>query len=113
MIWDHEIVGSTPIARTRLVEVYMQYSSETIEKCSNLLGVQLSGGTVEVEYGGFAKRMDTGEYELIFKTTWSELLCRNRTLESIRLYFPGIYDKGSVTVRKRNLMIFREEWIHG
>lgn len=91
----------------------MQYSGETIEKYSNLLGVQLSGGSAEVEYGGFAKRMDTGEYELIFKTTWSELLCKNRTLESIRLYSPGIYDPASVTVRKRNLMIFRGEWTDG
>ena len=62
------------------------YSKEITEKCSEVLDLTIVKGMEEIEFGGFAKRLDTGEYDLIFTTPYSERLCRDRTVENIKLY---------------------------
>lgn len=65
------------------------YSKEITEKCSEVLDLTIVKGMEEIEFGGFAKRLDTGEYDLIFTTPYSERLCRDRTVENIKLVKHG------------------------
>ena len=70
MVWDHGVVGSSPTTRTIRIKrgAFILYSKEITEKCSEVLDLTIVKGMEEIEFGGFAKRLDTGEYDLIF--TW-------------------------------------------
>lgn len=86
------------------------YSKEITEKCSEVLDLTIVNGMEEIEFGGFAKRLDTGEYDLIFTTPYSERLCRDRAVENIKLYHKGKYSLKSVIVKTRAVAIFTGAW---
>lgn len=66
----------------------------------------------EIEYGGYAVDTKTGKEELLFSTFASELLCKNRTIEEIKIWndLGAAYDPDSVTVRYRKLEIAINPW---
>jgi hypothetical protein len=112
MVWDHGVVGSSPTTRTIRIKrgAFILYSKEITEKCSEVLDLTIVNGMEEIEFGGFAKRLDTGEYDLIFTTPYSERLCRDRTVENIKLYHKGKYSLKSVIVKTRAVAIFTGAW---
>ena len=59
-----------------------------------------------IVYGGFATNKRTGKEELLFETTYSELLCRKRVEEEIskrNLYTESDYDMDSIKIRYQKL----------
>ena len=65
---------------------------ELLERCRDLIR-QLTvkdrnplKSEEEIEYGAFAKNNITGKEDLLFRTTCSELLCRNRAAEEIQCH---------------------------
>lgn len=68
------------------------------------------------EFGGFVKNMKSGSYELLFHTTISPLLAKNRAIEKARrlseIYDTEgrAYDTNNVIVKERSIHLTYGEW---
>lgn len=69
------------------------------------------------EYGGFVKNIQTGQYELLFCTEFSELLARNRAIENARaqneLTEKPFFDTTDVIVKTRTAVTIYSDWEYG
>lgn len=66
-----------------------------------------------IVYGGFATNKRTGKEELLFETTYSELLCRKRVEEEIskrNLYTESDYDMDSIKIRYQKMETAVSPW---
>lgn len=66
-----------------------------------------------IVYGGFATDKVTGKEELLFETTYSELLCRKRVEEEIHnrnLYAESNFDLDSIKIRCQKLETTVSPW---
>ena len=66
-----------------------------------------------IVYGGFATDKATGKEELLFETTYSELLCRERVEEKIHnrnLYTESDFDLDSIKIRYQKLETAINPW---
>lgn len=66
-----------------------------------------------IVYGGFAKDEVTGKEELLFRTTYSELLCRKRVEEEIHnrnLYTGSDFNVDSIKIRYQKLETAVTPW---
>lgn len=71
----------------------------------------------EIEYRGICKNKVTNEYEQLFVTSISELLCKNRTIEkaneSNRWNSDKYqYDIDTVMVQKRSTIKYTSKWVN-
>ena len=65
------------------------------------------------EFGGFVKNLDTGEYDLRFRTEISDRLALNRAIEDANVankYMNGNYDSNDVIIKRRTIEITYGEW---
>lgn len=69
---------------------------------------------VKTEYRGLVKNVTTNEYEEMFRTEISELLCRNRTAEKVLALMAKTesesYDVTDVVVEKRTVTSYVSKW---
>lgn len=62
-----------------------------------------------VEYGGFVMNNETSNYDLLFTTFISELLCRNRALERAKQENEtnqGRYDLNDILIKTRKVVTY-------
>lgn len=68
------------------------------------------------EFGGFVKNLKSGSYELLFRTTISPLLAKNRAIEIARrlseMYETEgcAHDTDNVIVKERSIHLTYGEW---
>ena len=66
-----------------------------------------------IEYGGFVKNLNTGEYQCLFVTRFSKLLARERAKERAAFdnsMFPDTFDIKDIIVRSRMCEEKRSGW---
>ena len=68
----------------------------------------------ETEYAGFVKNLDTNEYEMLFSTFISDVLAKNRAIETAknrnRSSTCANYDTNDIIVKQRKAVSTWSEW---
>jgi hypothetical protein len=85
-----------------------------VEKEKNIMK-PLPLTTTETQYRGLAKNLLTKQYDELFNTNVSELLCNNRTVEAaeIRNNYSNngiIYDVIDIIVQSRTVETYATDW---
>jgi len=62
-----------------------------------------------IEYRGLCKNRKSGEYDALFVTEFSELLCQNRTKSKANLH-PEQYDADDIVIQTRTVKSYASEW---
>ena len=81
----------------------------------NVKKQSLAKVNTEIQYRGLVRNLLTNEYDVLFHTVFSEILCYNRTLEKANLgnKFSKkgmIYDVKEIVIQSRVVESYATEW---
>lgn len=94
---------------TPVFDIDIDLLSCTTEQHPNIVTPDFILSETNLEYRGLCKNLESGDYDALFATPVSELLCKNRTKAKARLY-PEKYDVDDIILQTRTVKTYKSEW---